>query len=147
MVRTQNWTEFQDIGLWVTCPASPDVIHLDIFSPDLHAKRTCCSLYSYRPIAESNAIGHQIQVNTMQCIRFMCWGKSLLHPGVPQGVPGTKLHGILPWADINRNYNTFFVKSWYVPTWQFWDSGGVKLESLCNFSIVVCQWTVNCLLG
>ncbi len=33
------------------------------------------------------------------------------------------------------------------PTWQFWDSGGVKLESLCNFSIVVCQWTVNCLLG
>ncbi len=34
-----------------------------------------------------------------------------------------------------------------VPTWQFWDSGGVKLESLCNFSIVGCQWTVNCLLG
>ncbi len=33
------------------------------------------------------------------------------------------------------------------PTRQFWDSGGVKLESLCNFSIVVCQWTVNCLLG
>ncbi len=38
------------------------------------------------------------------------------------------------------NWNAF-------PTWQFWDSGGVKLESLCNFSIVVCQWTVNCLLG
>ena len=35
----------------------------------------------------------------------------------------------------------------YTPTWQFWDSGGVKLESLCNFSIVGCQWTVNCLLG
>ncbi len=34
-----------------------------------------------------------------------------------------------------------------VPTWQFWDSGGVKLESLCNFSIVGCQGTVNCLLG
>ena len=34
-----------------------------------------------------------------------------------------------------------------LPTWQFWDSGGVKLESLCNFSIVGCQWTVNCLLG
>ncbi len=33
------------------------------------------------------------------------------------------------------------------PTWQFWDSGGVKLESLCNFSIMGCQWTVNCLLG
>ncbi len=25
--------------------------------------------------------------------------------------------------------------------------GGVKLESLCNFSIVGCQWTLNCLLG
>ncbi len=25
------------------------------------------------------------------------------------------------------------------PTWQFWDSDGVKLESLCNFSIVGCQ--------
>ncbi len=35
----------------------------------------------------------------------------------------------------------------YQPPWQFWDSGGVKLESLCNFSIVGCQWTVNCLLG
>ncbi len=35
----------------------------------------------------------------------------------------------------------------HIPTWQFWDSGGVKLESLCNFNIVVCQWTVNCLLG
>ena len=34
-----------------------------------------------------------------------------------------------------------------LPTWQFWDPGGVKLESLCNFSIVGCQWTVNCLLG
>ncbi len=34
-----------------------------------------------------------------------------------------------------------------LPTRQFWDSGGVKLESLCNFSIVGCQWTVNCLLG
>ena len=35
-----------------------------------------------------------------------------------------------------------------IPTWQFWDYGGVKLESLCNyFSIVGCQWTVNCLLG
>ncbi len=33
------------------------------------------------------------------------------------------------------------------PMWQFWDSGGVKLESLCNFSIVGCQWTVNSLLG
>ena len=33
------------------------------------------------------------------------------------------------------------------PTWQFWDSGRVKLESLCNFSIVGCQWTANCLLG
>ncbi len=33
------------------------------------------------------------------------------------------------------------------PTRQFWDSGGVKLESLCNFNIVGCQWTVNCLLG
>ena len=33
------------------------------------------------------------------------------------------------------------------PTWQFWDPDGVKLESLCNFSIVGCQWTVNCLLG
>ena len=31
--------------------------------------------------------------------------------------------------------------------WQFWDSGGVKLESQCNFSIAGCQWTVNCLLG
>ncbi len=31
--------------------------------------------------------------------------------------------------------------------WQFWDSGGVKLESLWNFSIVGYQWTVNCLLG
>ncbi len=35
----------------------------------------------------------------------------------------------------------------YSPMWQFWDSGGVKLESLSNFSIVGCQWTVNCLLG
>ena len=35
----------------------------------------------------------------------------------------------------------------FIPMWQFWDSGGVKLESLCNFSIVGCQWTVNCLLG
>ncbi len=34
-----------------------------------------------------------------------------------------------------------------IPTRQFWDSGGVKLESLCNFSIVGCQWTVDCLLG
>ncbi len=34
-----------------------------------------------------------------------------------------------------------------IPPWQFWDSGGVKLESLCKFSIVGCQWTVNCLLG
>ncbi len=33
------------------------------------------------------------------------------------------------------------------PTWQFWDPGGVKLDSLCNFSIVGCQWTVNCLQG
>ncbi len=34
-----------------------------------------------------------------------------------------------------------------MPTRQFWDSGGVKLESLCNFNILSCQWTVNCLLG
>ncbi len=33
------------------------------------------------------------------------------------------------------------------PMWQFWDSGGVKLEFVCNFGIVGCQWTVNCLLG
>ncbi len=33
------------------------------------------------------------------------------------------------------------------PTKQFWDHGAVKLESLYNFSIVGCQWTVNCLLG
>ncbi len=52
----------------------------------------------------------------------------------------------LDWLDI------FLLDTWLhlqagIPTWQFWDSGGVKLESLCNFSIVVCQWTVNCLLG
>ncbi len=33
------------------------------------------------------------------------------------------------------------------PKWQFWDPGGVKFESLCNFSIVGCQWPVKCLLG
>ena len=33
------------------------------------------------------------------------------------------------------------------PTWQFWDSFGVKLESLCNFSIVVCQWTCQLSAG
>ncbi len=40
-----------------------------------------------------------------------------------------------------------FLLAIFLPTWQFWDCGGVKLESLCNFSIEGCQWTVNCLLG
>ena len=30
---------------------------------------------------------------------------------------------------------------------QFWDCGRWKSDSLWNFSIVGCQWTVNCLLG
>ncbi len=37
--------------------------------------------------------------------------------------------------------------SFSTPTWQFWDSGGVKLESLCNFSTVGCQWTMSAGLG
>ncbi len=32
----------------------------------------------------------------------------------------------------------FFQRYELAPTRQFWDSGGVKLESLCNFSIVGC---------
>ena len=50
-----------------------------------------------------------------------------------------------------RNMGSYFIPlghgTYFLPTRQFWDSGGVKLESLCNFSIVGCQWTVNCLLG
>ncbi len=35
-----------------------------------------------------------------------------------------------------------------IPTWQFWDPGGVKLESLCNFSIVrSCQPVLQCAQG
>ncbi len=33
------------------------------------------------------------------------------------------------------------------PSRQFWDCGRWKSDSLLNFSIVGCQWTVNCLLG
>ena len=44
-------------------------------------------------------------------------------------------------------YNKLQEKCFWQPTWQFWDSGGVKLESLCKSSIVGCQWTVNYLLG
>ena len=47
-------------------------------------------------------------------------------------------------SSINSVHFLLFMQ---YPTRQFWDSGGVKLESLCNFSIVGCQWTVNCLLG
>ena len=48
---------------------------------------------------------------------------------------------------ISLSQQTKRMESEFQPTWQFWDSGGVKLESLCNFSIVGCQGTVNCLLG
>ncbi len=34
-----------------------------------------------------------------------------------------------------------------IPSRQFWDCGRWKSDSLWNFSIVGCQWTVNCLLG
>ncbi len=33
------------------------------------------------------------------------------------------------------------------PSRQFWDCGRWKSDSLWNFSIVGCQWTVDCLLG
>ena len=42
----------------------------------------------------------------------------------------------------NINYRTEVV-----PSRQFWDCGRWKSDSLWNFSIVGCQWTVNCLLG
>ncbi len=36
---------------------------------------------------------------------------------------------------------------WYVPSRQFWDCGRWKSDSLWNFSIVGCQFSVNCLRG
>ncbi len=75
-----------------------------------------------------------------------------------------------PWGSFDRwaiillgNNNTVFVLKWfwhqtchttlkgkgrlYKPSRQFWDYGRWKSESLWNFSIVGCQFTVNCLLG
>ncbi len=56
-------------------------------------------------------------------------------------------HYIRGLPDIFFYCITYYNRGKLLPTRQFWDSGGVKLESLCNFSIVGCQWTVNCLLG
>ncbi len=39
------------------------------------------------------------------------------------------------------------VGCWLHPSRQFWDCGRWKSDSLWNFSIVGCQFTVNCLLG
>ncbi len=45
-------------------------------------------------------------------------------------------HCILSWASVNT-----------CPSRQFWDCCRWKSDSLWNFSIAGCQWTVNCLLG
>ncbi len=44
-----------------------------------------------------------------------------------------QLENMIPWDTVPRR--------------QFWDCGGWKSDSLRNFSIEGCQWTVNCLLG
>ncbi len=75
------------------------------------------------------------------------------HKFVQYQVSGKPLYGcyhlVLWGVPLEQDFQVILLLSTKVdpPTWQFWDSGGVKLESLCNFSIVVCQWTVNCLLG
>ncbi len=40
-----------------------------------------------------------------------------------------------------------FFRNSFLPSRQFWDCGRWKSDSLWNFSIVGCQFTVNCLLG
>ncbi len=69
----------------------------------------------------------------------MCWGECLIHL-VIQPSPwctatciryfDTKLHGILPWADINRNCNTFLVKEYQ--TWHSFPESVKNFTYLCQ---------------
>ena len=69
--------------------------------------------------------------------QFMLWGNS--------ANPQTDWLYYTVWF---RYWQPFFCPvTMSLPTCLFWDPGGVKLEPLCNSSIVGCQWTVNCLLG
>ncbi len=93
-----------------------------------------CSVLSWRHSILKDFQENVIQfiVNVNRVLEEMEWKVLLIKKTLNQ-------QGQSPFTGLLSNI--------HVPTWQFWDSGGVKLESLCNCSIVVCQWTVNCLLG